>query len=89
MEKQNKPFFPNDKPKSWVIGVSSCLLGLGFGFLMGLGHYLEVSILINIFKFLFILCFVIGFPMVLIFNIKYFSGQYRQLQSSSWSERPW
>jgi hypothetical protein len=86
---QRRPFFPDNKPRSWVIGVSAALLGLGFGALAFLGYALNVGFLARLGSVLFVVCWAVGFSMVVLFNVKLFSGQYRDLGPSPWSARPW
>ncbi len=84
-----KPFFPNDKPRSWVIGISAGLLGMAFGGLGFLGYFLNVKAISIISVIFFGICWAVAFAMILLFNIKFFTGRYRKMEPSSWKDRPW
>jgi len=86
---RRQPFFPKDKPRSWIIGVSAVLAGLGFGCLGFLGVFLDWSPLFYLGGALFVLCWLVGFPMIVLFNIRLVAGHYRGLGNTSWEQRPW
>jgi len=86
---KKKPFIPRNKPKSWVIGVLSCLIGLGFGLLTLTAGWLEIILLSKLGYILFLINMFICFPAMLIFNIKNFSGQYLNLSSKDWKDQDW
>ncbi|MDA8383502.1 MAG: hypothetical protein M0037_10655 [Betaproteobacteria bacterium] len=84
-----KPFFPDDKPRSWVIAVSAGLLAMPLGGLAFLGAYMDSPLLLEIGRVCFAGCGLVVFPMMLVFMVKSFSGQYRDFKASSWRDRPW
>ena len=87
---EKKPFFPKDKPKSWVMGISSGLVALLIaGPVTILGVYLELSIVKTIGTTIFILCWVIFAVTWFVFAIGMLSGKYRNLQEKEWGEQIW
>jgi len=87
--KNGEPFFPKDKPRSWVIGVSTGLLTVPLGVIAFLAGYLKWTVLFYLLRFLFVCCALVTAVMVAIFQVNSFSGRYNDFQSSSWKDRPW
>lgn len=88
--KKKKPFIPKDKPKSWVVGISSSLVGLLLaGPIMFLGSYLELSFIAAIGMAIFIICWVAFIVTWFVFAIGLFKGKYRNMQEREWGEQIW
>lgn len=85
-----KPFFPKDKPKSWVVAVSAVLCGLLVGApLTVLGIVAELSALEVLGRVVFVCSWAIGFASGLFFNIRLWTGRYRGLDEREWHEQVW
>jgi len=86
---ESKPFIPRNKPRSWVIFICACLLGLGFG-LLGLAFALfglkSVAFLPIA---LFVVSWFIGGIFWLVFISGLISGRYINIQHKQWSEQVW
>ena len=89
MHQSQETFFPTDKPRSWVIAVSSGLIGLLFGSLTFVGYFIGSHFLFNASRFLFAICGLVVLLMMLIFLVNSASGKYREMRSSKWRDRPW
>lgn len=90
MNKNKKPFFPKDKPKSWVIGISSGLIGLLVaGPIMFLGIYIEVDLIKVLGTIMFVLCWAAFAIAWVVYALGLLSGKYRDLQEKEWSEQVW
>ena len=90
MERNKKPFFPKDKPKSWVVGVSSGLLALLVaGPIVMLGIYLEAALLKNFGITIFVLCWAAFMLSWVIFAVNGLSGKYRDIKEKEWNEQIW
>ena len=84
-----KPFFPSDKPRSWIIGISAAILGLLFGSLGFLGYYTGLVVLFDLGRFGVAVCAITGFLMGVIVTGKNMLGMYKNFRPSSWKDRPW
>jgi hypothetical protein len=85
-----KPFFPNDKPKSFVVFLcagSSALLICGP--IMGLGIFFEANWLLNLGELGFLLCWVVGFGSGLVLSFGNWSGRYEKLEPREWKDQVW
>jgi hypothetical protein len=90
MNKNKKPFFPKDKPKSWVIGISSGLIGLLVaGPTMFLGIYIDVNLIKVLGTIMFVLCWAAFAITWVVYALGLLSGKYRDLQEKEWSEQVW
>jgi hypothetical protein len=89
MTSANRPFIPQDKPKSWVIFVLAGLGGLGVG-LIGFGlRWLGFTTSANAAMVLFIGCWLVMAFAGLILAVRMLSGSYKDLQSKPWREQKW
>ena len=85
-----KPFIPQNKPKSWVIGVLSVLSAVLFaGPLVIAGVYYSLPKLESVGRAMFWLSWAIGVASWLIFMGKLVGGKYRGMQEKSWKEQIW
>jgi len=90
MNKNKKSFFPKDKPKSWVIAVSSALMGLLVaGPIMFLGIYTEVKLVKTIGTIMFVLCWAVFAITSCVCAAGMLTGKYRNLQEKEWKEQLW
>ena len=88
MDKNKKPFFPKDKPKSWVIGITSGLIGiLVAGPMMFLGIYIGVGLIKMSGTILFVLCWTVFAVTSVVFVFGFLTGKYRGLKEKEWSEQ--
>jgi hypothetical protein len=88
-EKTGKPFIPRDKPKSWVIAVLSVLIGLGGGLMGFSGAAMKIMPLYYLGTSIFLICWIVGFPSILFFIFRNFSGCYKKLEVKNWKEQMW
>ena len=84
-----RPFLPENKPRSWVIGVSAGLLGLFFGLLAFAAAWFELQTLKSLLLVLFAACWVVFAASWLVFAAKLASGRYASVQSRPWREQVW
>lgn len=85
-----KPFFPTDKPKSFVVFASAALIALLIcGPIMYLGAYFDAYWLLNFGKMGFVLCWVVGFWCGLIGTFRNWSGRYEKLEHRKWKDQVW
>ena len=90
MNKQKKSFFPKDKPKSWVIAVSSALMGLLLAVpVMLLGMYLEIDLVKAIGTIMFVLCWAVFAITSCVCAVGMLTGKYRNLKEKEWREQLW
>ena len=85
-----RPFIPRDKPRSWVIGVLSGLIGLLVaGPIMANGAYFEFSFVKDTGITVFIICW-LGFAISwLIFAFGMVTGKYRDIHAQDWNKQLW
>jgi len=85
----SKPFIPRNKPKFWVIGVLSGLLGLAFGLLGFTSAYFHIAILPIFFMGCFLICW-LSFAVCWVGSIVgLVSGRYRNMQDRAWRDQVW
>jgi hypothetical protein len=85
-----RPFFPRNKPKSWVVAISAGLIALLVaGPLMLLGKLLAWSWLFGSGVTLFMLCWATFVLMWLVGVVGLLSGRYRQMIERDWDEQVW
>jgi len=88
--KENKPFIPKDKPKSFVTGILSCLVGLFVAApILIAGKYYENNLIENLGQFMFMSCWVFFAASWLIFIFGLNNGKYKNLEEKEWSEQLW
>lgn len=88
--KMSEPFIPRDKPRSWVIAICSGLICLlGFGPLLFISAYFDVSWLFQVSSLGATLCVVTFFVMWAIFVPRLLLGHYKQLEPQDWSSQLW
>ena len=85
-----KPFFPKDKPKSWVVFISCILAGLLIaGPLLLSGIVFEIEALEFLGGILFWCCWIMAAAMWLVFILRSIAGHYREIEHRDWSEQIW
>lgn len=90
MTGDRKPFFPRDKPKSWVLFISSVLIGiLVLTPSILIAHFVGLNVVVEIIKFVLLAMGGFGFVMGIVFNYKLLRGKYRNLSSRPWSDQEW
>jgi hypothetical protein len=85
----SRPFFPDDKPRTWVLGVSAGLLGLFVGFIAFTAAWFELQALKSALLALFAACWATFAISWLIFVARLVSGQYTNVQPRPWREQVW
>jgi len=86
---ESKPFIPLNKPRSWVIFICACLLGIAFGLLGFFFTSLGLKVVAVVPLSLYVLCWVISFISWLVFISGFISGRYINIQHKKWSEQVW
>jgi len=86
---ESKPFIPLNKPRSWVIFICTCLLGIALGLLGFISTWLGFKVVAVLLIALFVLSWVIGFISWLVFISGLISGRYINIQHKQWSEQVW
>lgn len=84
-----RPFIPRNAPRSFVVAVLGGLCGLGAGGITFLGFYLGSALLFDGGRVLFFLCALVVLPMMVVFLVKTFSGQYEHIVEKPWNEQIW
>ena len=88
--KENKPFIPKDKPKSFVTGILSSLLGLFVAApILITGKYYDNNVIENLGYFMFISFWVLFAASCLVFIIGLSNGKYKNLEEKEWNEQQW
>jgi hypothetical protein len=82
-------FFPNDKPRSWVIGTFTGLQALLFGVPSVLTRMIGWQVLSDMLRYCTIGCGLVVLPMMIIFQVNNLSGRYKDFKSCEWKNRPW
>jgi len=86
----SEPFIPRDKPKSWVIFISACLVGLlVFAPVAFLGVALEIQFLRYIGMAGLVACWTAAVLSWIVFRLGTASGKYRNLSARDWKEQVW
>jgi len=86
---ESKPFIPLNKPRSWVIYICACLLGIALGLLGFIFTWLGFKVAAIFLIALFVLSWVISFISWLVFISGLISGRYINIQHKQWSEQVW
>jgi membrane protein implicated in regulation of membrane protease activity len=86
---ESKPFIPLNKPRSWVVFVCACLLGIAFGLIGFIFTWLGLKVLVVVPLSLFALSWVISCISWLVFISGLISGRYINIQHKQWSEQVW
>lgn len=90
MNKTKEQFIPRDKPKSWVLGILSVLVGLlVVSPIIFIGAYFNFKFIQYISMGLFVLFWLTFAISWLVFGIGLFGGKYRNLQKQEWSKQLW
>ena len=84
-----QPFFPDDKPRSWVVAISAGLLGLLFGLIAFGAAWADMPAIKTLFFFAFAACWAIFAMCWVIFIVGHLSGRYRSIQPRPWREQVW
>lgn len=84
-----KPFFPDDKPRSWVIAVSAGILGLPLGLITFIAGFCGFTLLFDVLRSVFAVCGLVMVLMMIIFQANSLTGQYKDFKASKWRDRPW
>jgi membrane protein implicated in regulation of membrane protease activity len=86
---ESKPFIPLNKPRSWVIFICACLLGIALGLLGFIFTWLGFKVVAVFLIALFLLSWVVSFISWLVFISGLISGRYINIQDKQWSEQVW
>jgi membrane protein implicated in regulation of membrane protease activity len=86
---ESNPFIPLNKPRSWVIFICACLLGIALGLLGFIFTWLGFKVAAVFLIALFVLSWVISFISWLVFISGLISGRYINIQHKQWSEQVW
>jgi hypothetical protein len=89
MQSKRKPFFPDDKPRSWIIGLSTGMMAFLFAGAAFFAKMMALDFLADLARFFSLLFGFVMLPMMVICNFKSLSGQYKNLRPSEWKDRPW
>lgn len=84
-----KPFFPLDKPRSWVIFVSATLLGLAIGLTAFAAAWFDVTLRRILATSLFVACWLVAAVCWCIFMIRQGAGRYRDIEPKPWKDQIW
>ncbi len=85
----SRPFFPDDKPRSWVIAISAGLLGLLMGIAAFGAAWAEYEVIKTVFFAAFAACWVLFVVCWVVFIVGQVSGRYRTIQPRPWREQVW
>jgi hypothetical protein len=86
---RSKPFFPRDRPRFWVVGVTVWLCGFLAG-LLGFGAatleliWLQIPLMV-----IFVVCWLVGAICRVGYVHGIFSRRYRNIVEKPWSEQVW
>lgn len=87
---KKQPFIPRDKPKSWVLGVLSGLVGLIVaGPMMFAGGYFDLGLVKGIGITMFVICWLTFATSWLVFVVRMLKGKYRDIQDREWCDQLW
>jgi len=84
-----RPFISRNAPRSFVVAVLGGLCGLGAGGITFFGRYLGSALLFEGGRVTFFLCAVVALPMIAVFLVKTWSGQYEHIAEKPWNEQMW
>jgi len=84
-----KPFFPRDKPRTWIIYQCASLAGLAIGLLAFASSWLGWGWLKNLGVILFFACGLIALACWLVFIVRLGHGDYRKLEEREWRDQMW
>jgi hypothetical protein len=85
-----KPFFPRDKPKSWVVGTASILAGLLVAApVMISGFSFQIKVLAAVGQALSWCCWIVAVAMWALFITRLIAGHYKGVASRDWNEQIW
>ena len=83
------PFFPRDKPRTWIIGVCAGLSGMTIG-LVGLAFGLLGIRSIQLAALpLFGMCWTVFALSWIVFAFRLMTGNYKNLEAKDWNEQVW
>ena len=86
----HRAFIPANKPKSWVVFICACLMGLlVFGPIAAAGSIWGLSALYAIGYAGFIVTWCVGAASFIVFALGLVSGKYRELSPRSWRDQVW
>ena len=85
-----KPFFPRDKPKSWVVGLTSILAGLLVAAPLTIsGFVFEIKVLEVAGRSLIWCFWTVAVVMWPVYTFRWIAGHYKGISSRDWSEQIW
>lgn len=87
--RRTKPFFPDDKPRTWVIGVSAGIISVIVGTAAFLAKMSALDVLATMLRLVSISCGAVMLSMMVVFNLKLLLGQYKTIHPSKWKDKPW
>lgn len=87
--RERRPFIPRDKPKSGVIFILACLVGLAIGLVGFAAAWAGISWLKSIFMLLFFTCWLVAAASWFVLMFGMLTGRYRNMQPKEWREQLW
>jgi uncharacterized membrane protein len=85
-----EPFYPTDKPKSFVVFVSAVVLApLAFGPILGLALVFKIGWLLNVGLLGFAACWAVGLLFGLVLLAGEARGRYKNLEHRKWRDQVW
>jgi tellurite resistance protein TehA-like permease len=87
--REQKPFIPRDKPKSWVVSTLAGLVGLAMGLVSFIAAWGGINWLKSVAIFLFAICWLVFAATWLLFVSGLLSGRYKNVQPKEWSKQLW
>jgi uncharacterized membrane protein YGL010W len=87
--RSSRPFFPDDKPRSWVIAISAGLLGLLLGSIAFGAAWAGLQVIKTLSLAAFVACWATFAICWAIFFVGQLSGRYRNMRPRPWREQVW
>jgi hypothetical protein len=84
-----KPFFPRNKPRTWVICQCAFLVGLVIGLLVFASGWFGWNSLQNLGVILFFACGLIAVACWFVFLVRLGHGDYRKPEERKWRDQMW
>ncbi len=85
-----KSFIPQNKPKSWVVGVVAILIALLLASPIAvIGAVYKIEIIKSIGTVIFLACWGVAAIMWFVFIFGLLTGKYRNIELKEWSQQSW
>ncbi len=85
----SRSFFPDDKPRSWVVAISAGLLGLLMGLIACGATWAEYEIIKNVAVTAFVACWTAFAVCGVVLLVGQVSGRYQNIEPRPWREQVW